>query len=125
MLYGFPLVIALLVSTQPGYAIVAWGVCMGGLLAARLASLPLSNPDPKANPVLMVQRTLVETIVRISFPLAACVVAGVKLPDSQSRVIGAYLIIFFLYMLAVDRFLLLAQISSDKRAPKLNQKVPG
>ena len=98
---------------------------MGGLLAARLASLPLSNPDPKANPVLMVQRTLVETIVRISFPLAACVVAGVKLPDSQSRVIGAYLIIFFLYMLAVDRFLLLAQISSDKRAPKLNQKVPG
>jgi hypothetical protein len=119
LLFGLPLAVALLVSTQRSYAIVAWSVCVSGLLAARLASLPLSDPNQ------LVQRTFIETMVRLSFPLAACVVAGVQLPTSQSRVLAAYLIVFFLYILAVDRFLLLAQLSSGKPAPKLSQKVLG
>ena len=120
LLFGLPLLIALLVSPQSRqYAIVAWSVCVSGVLVARLVGLPLSGPTK------MVQRTLVETMVRISFPLAACVVAGIQLPTSQSRVLAAYHIVFFLYILAVDRFLLLAQLSSDKHAPKLNQEALG
>ncbi len=120
MLFGLPLVIALLVSSQPRlYTIVAWSVCVSGLLVARLIGLSLSGPTQ------MVQRMFVETMVRISFPLAACVVAGVQLPASQSRVLAAYHIVFFLYILAVDRFLHLAQLSGDKPAPKLNREVLG
>ena len=120
MLFGLPLVIALLVSSQPRqYAIVAWSVCMSGLMVARLIGLPLSGPTQ------LVQRMFVETMVRISFPLAGCVVAGVQLPGSQSRVLAAYHIVFFLYILAVDRFFLLARLSSDKPAPRLNRDVLG
>lgn len=104
LLFGLPLAVALLVSAQPAYALVAWSVCVSGLLVARLVGLPLSDPTQ------MVQRTLVETFVRVSLPMAVCVVAGVQLPISQSRVLAAYLIVFFLYILAVDRLLLLAQL---------------
>lgn len=119
LLFGLPLVVALLVSTRPGYVTLAWSVCVGGLLAARLVGLPLSSPTQ------VVPRTLIETLVRLTFPLAACVVAAVQLPTSQSRVLAAYLIAFFLYLLAVDRILFVVQISSDKATPNLNQEVVG
>ncbi len=115
LLFGLPLAVALAAFWQTRhYATASWFVCLSSTLAARFVGRTLAGPTHS------IERTFVETMVRMSVPLSACVLAGVYLPLSQARVVAAYHVVFFTWILAVDRVLLVAQLTTDKPASNRN-----